>query len=115
MGGWFHKFFSTAGYTVLISGRRTSLTYAQCIAQSDVVIINVPIRNTVEVIRAVGSAFRPGQLITDNTSIKTQPVAAMLEAVPPGVEVLGMHTVFGPAVRQPAPAERHLHPDPGLW
>ena len=98
MGGWFHKFFSTAGYTVLISGRRTSLTYAQCIAQSDVVIINVPIRNTVEVIRAVGSAFRPGQLITDNTSIKTQPVAAMLEAVPPGVEVLGMHTVFGPAV-----------------
>ena len=98
MGGWFHKFFRTAGYTVLISGRRTSLTYAQCIAQSDVVIINVPIRNTVDVIRAVGSAFRPGQLITDNTSIKTQPVAAMLEAVPPGVEVLGMHTVFGPAV-----------------
>jgi len=98
MGGWFHKFFSAAGYTVLISGRRTPLTYEQCIAQSDVVIINVPIRHTVDVIRAVGGCFRAGQLMTDNTSIKTQPVAAMLEAVPSGVEVLGMHTVFGPAV-----------------
>jgi prephenate dehydrogenase len=62
------------------------------------VIINVPIRNTVDVIQAVGRFFRPGQLIADNTSIKTQPVAAMLDAVPAGVEVLGMHTVFGPAV-----------------
>lgn len=98
MGVWFDRFFRAAGYTVLLSGRRTPLTYAQCVAQSDVVIINVPIHNTVAVIRAVGQYFRPGQLIADNTSIKTQPVAAMLEAVPAGVEVLGMHTVFGPAV-----------------
>lgn len=98
MGGWFRHFFGAAGYTVLISGRRTPLTYQQCIEQSDAVIINVPIKHTVDVIQAVGGFFRPGQLITDNTSIKTQPVAAMLEAVPSGVEVLGMHTVFGPAV-----------------
>ena len=31
MGGWFEKFFGAAGYTVLISGRRTPLTYQQCI------------------------------------------------------------------------------------
>lgn len=98
MGGWFQRFFGEAGYTVLISGRRTPLTYQQCIEQSDAVIINVPIKHTEEVIQAVGRFFRPGQLITDNTSIKTQPVAAMLAAVQPGVEVLGMHTVFGPAV-----------------
>src|SRR5207237_5560914 len=98
MGGWFHRFFSAAGYTVLISGRRTPLTYEQCIAQSDVVIINVPIRNTVDVIQAVGKFFRPGQLITDTTSIKTQPVAAMRATVPAGVEALGMHTGFGPPV-----------------
>jgi prephenate dehydrogenase len=98
MGKWFERFLGTAGYTVLLSGRRTALTYQQCIEQSDAVIINVPIKHTVEVIQAVGGFFRPGQLIADNTSIKTQPVAAMLAAVPPGVEVLGMHTVFGPAV-----------------
>lgn len=98
MGGWFEKFFTQAGYHVLLSGRRTPLTYQQCIEQSDAVIINVPIKHTVAVIQAVGEYFRPGQLIADNTSIKTQPVAAMLAAVAPGVEVLGMHTVFGPAV-----------------
>ncbi|ETW93897.1 MAG: hypothetical protein ETSY1_37220 [Candidatus Entotheonella factor] len=98
MGQWFERFFAPAGYTVLISGRRTPLTYEQCIAQSDAVIINVPIKNTVDTIYQVGKWFRPGQLIADNTSIKTQPVTAMLEAVPQGVEVLGMHTVFGPAV-----------------
>jgi prephenate dehydratase/prephenate dehydrogenase len=98
MGQWFRKFLGEARYNVLISGRRTPLTYQQCIEQSDVVIINVPIRNTVDVIHDVGRYFRPGQLITDNTSIKTQPVEAMLAAVPEGVEVLGMHTIFGPRV-----------------
>ncbi len=38
--------------------------------------------------------------MVDNTSIKTQPVAAMLEVAPEGVEVLGMHTVFGPAITE---------------
>jgi prephenate dehydratase/prephenate dehydrogenase len=98
MGQWFREFLSEARYNVLISGRRTPLTYQRCIEQSDVVIINVPIRNTVDVIHDVGQHFRPGQLIADNTSIKTQPVEAMLAAVAEGVEVLGMHTIFGPRV-----------------
>jgi prephenate dehydratase/prephenate dehydrogenase len=98
MGSWFVKFFGAAGYRVLTSGRKTPLTYRQCIEQSDAVIINVPIQHTVEVIEAVGKCFRPGQLIVDNASIKTRPVAAMLKSVPEGVEVLGMHTVFGPSI-----------------
>ena len=98
MGQWFRQFLSEARFNVLISGRRTPLNYQRCIEQSDVVIINVPIRNTVDVIHDVGRYFRPGQLIADNTSIKTQPVEAMLAAVAEGVEVLGMHTIFGPRV-----------------
>jgi len=97
MGSWFVKFFEGAGYRVLTSGRQTPLTYQQCVEESDAVIINVPILHAVKVIRSVGKYFRPGQLVVDNTSIKTQPVAAMLESVPEGVEVLGMHTVFGPS------------------
>lgn len=100
MGRWFEPFFAGAGYRVLISGRLTPLTYQQCVAQSDAVIINVPISHTVEVIHKVGHFFRPGQLMVDNTSIKTQPVAAMLEVAPEGVEVLGMHTVFGPHISE---------------
>ena len=98
MGRWFKPFFEKAGYALLIAGRTTPLTYQQCIEQSDAVIINVPISNTVELIHKVGPFFRAGQLMVDNTSIKTQPVAAMLEVAPEGVEVLGMHTVFGPTI-----------------
>ena len=98
MGRWFRPFFEKAGYQVLISGRTTPLTYQECIAQSDAVIINVPISHTIELIHKLGHFFRPGQLMVDNTSIKTQPVAAMLEVAPEGVEVLGMHTVFGPTI-----------------
>jgi prephenate dehydrogenase len=100
MGRWFSPFFAKAGYEVLIAGRTTPLTYQQCIAQSDAVIINVPISHTVELIHKVGHCFRAGQLMVDNTSIKTQPVAAMLEVAPQGVEVLGMHTVFGPTIAE---------------
>jgi prephenate dehydrogenase len=100
MGGWFRPFFEKAGYQVLISGRTTPLTYQQCIEQADAIIINVPISHTLEVIHKVGHFFRPGQLMVDNTSIKTQPVATMLEVAPEGVEVLGMHTVFGPTITE---------------
>jgi prephenate dehydrogenase len=100
MGRWFRPFFEKAGYAVLIAGRTTPLTYQQCIAQSDAVIINVPISHTVELIHNVGPCFRAGQLMVDNTSIKTQPVAAMLAVAPQGVEVLGMHTVFGPTIAE---------------
>jgi prephenate dehydrogenase len=100
MGRWFRPFFEKAGYQVLISGRTTPLTYQECIAQSDAVIINVPISHTLELIHKVGHFFRPGQLMVDNTSIKTQPVEAMLKVAPEGVEVLGMHTVFGPTIAE---------------
>jgi prephenate dehydrogenase len=100
MGRWFRPFFEKAGYQVLISGRTTPLSYQQCIEQSDAVIINVPISHTIELIHKLGHFFRPGQLMVDNTSIKTQPVEAMLAVAPEGVEVLGMHTVFGPTITE---------------
>lgn len=96
MGQWLQKLFADAGYGVLVTGRNTDLTHAECVAHSDVILINVPIRNTVEVIEQVAPLMHDGQLLVDNTSIKTQPIDAMLRSVPKGVEVLGMHTVFGP-------------------
>lgn len=98
MGRWFERFFTAAGYDVLISGRHTALTYQACATQADAVLINVPIQVTEATIREVGPWLKEGQLLLDNTSVKTQPVATMLEVAAPGVEVLGMHTVFGPSI-----------------
>ncbi|HET6345349.1 MAG TPA: prephenate dehydrogenase/arogenate dehydrogenase family protein, partial [Myxococcota bacterium] len=100
MGQWLARFLEGAGYEVAVSGRHTPLTYAACVAASDVVIVNVPIAHTETVIETVGPMLRPGQLLVDNTSIKGAPVAAMTRVAPGGVEVLGMHTVFGPATTE---------------
>lgn len=97
MGQWFRQQLGGAGFDILIAGRNTDLTYEECVAHSNAVLINVPIRHTEDTIARVAPLMTPGQLLVDNTSVKTGPVSAMLEHAPPEVEVLGMHTVFGPA------------------
>ena len=98
MGHWFRPFFEQADIQVLSCDKNTPLTHAACVAQSDVVLINVPLADTAEVIAQVAPLCRAGQLLVDNTSVKSEPVAAMGEAAPEGVEVLGMHTIFGPGI-----------------
>lgn len=97
MGQWLKRAFAEAGYDVLIAGRNTDLTYEECVAHANVVLINVPIRHTDDIIARVAPMMTSGQVLADNTSIKTAPVAQMLAHAPDGVEVLGMHTVFGPS------------------
>ncbi len=97
MGQWLRSNLGKAGYDVLVAGRNTDLTYEECVAHTDVVLINVPIRYTEDVIAKVAPMMQSGQVLVDNTSIKSAPVDAMLQHAPEGVEVLGMHTVFGPS------------------
>ena len=66
---------------------------------ADIVIITVPIRKTLEVIREVAPALMDGQLLMDLTSIKKAPCEAMARLANESVEVLGCHPVFGPMVK----------------
>ncbi len=66
--------------------------------EADVVIISVYIENTVEVIEEVAPHVRPGCLLMDLTSVKIEPVKAMLDHAREGVEVIGTHPMFGPRV-----------------
>ncbi len=102
MGQWLARFFSSTGYTVKVAGRQTDLTLEDCVRTSDAIIVNVPIEDTASVIQQAAASCRPGQLLTDNTSVKQLQVEAMCAHAPPGVEVLGMHTVFGPHVESVA-------------
>jgi prephenate dehydrogenase len=61
------------------------------------VIVSVPIAATVEVIQRVGPHVRAGACLADITSLKKEPVAAMLAATKDDVEVVGTHPMFGPA------------------
>ncbi len=108
MGRWFARFLgSDCGLRVLSSesegyrGEVPVVPLEELVEKSDVVLISVPINAVEGVARRVAPMCRPGQLLVDNTSVKSQPVAVMLECAPSGVEVLGMHTIFGPAVPSP--------------
>jgi chorismate mutase/prephenate dehydrogenase len=96
MGRLFATMYGDLGHRVLIVDVDTELTAADAAAVSDVVVISVPIDRTEAVVREVGPALRPESLLTDLTSIKQGPVAAMLESTP--ASVVGMHPMFGPSV-----------------
>ena len=82
---------------VLPVDRDTTLTVEQAAAAADVVLVSVDIRETNEVIRRAGPHLGEHALFTDVTSIKQDPVAAMLETS--GASVIGTHPLFGPGVR----------------
>ncbi|MDO9326115.1 MAG: prephenate dehydrogenase/arogenate dehydrogenase family protein, partial [Methanoregula sp.] len=64
--------------------------------QCEIVIVSVPIRDTVKVISGIAPLMRPGQLLCDFTSLKVRPVEAMLQSK---ADVIGLHPMFGPTVK----------------
>jgi prephenate dehydrogenase len=114
MGRLFVPVFERAGYDVLVSGRTTALTNADLARECDIVIVSVPIRDTVRVIAEIAPLLARNQLLCDFTSLKTGPVAAMLRSK---ANVAGLHPMFGPTVSSlagqtiivcPARVEPHL-------
>jgi prephenate dehydrogenase len=94
IGRWFSRFFGERGYPVLVSGRTLGPSLSEIARDCPVVIVAVPIGVTCEVIRSVGPLMKSGSLLMDLTSLKQEPVRAMLEASQS--EVIGLHPLFGP-------------------
>jgi chorismate mutase / prephenate dehydrogenase len=96
MGRCMAEMFADLGHAVMIADLETPLTPEEAAATADVVLISVPIDVTVDVIRHLGPKVRSDALLMDITSIKSAPVAAMLEATK--ASVVGTHPLFGPSV-----------------
>ena len=96
MGRLFKKFFERNDCKVLISSRKTKIKPVDCAKQSDVVLISVPIDKTTKVIGLICPHIKKNALLIDTTSIKKEPVNAMLRCS--SCEVVGMHPMFGPNV-----------------
>jgi prephenate dehydrogenase len=94
MGQWFKRFFSGQGMEVLIGEPGLTPTCAEVAARADVVVISVPLHLTEAVIAELAPHIRPEALLTDLTSLKQGPMAAMLTHFPG--EVVGTHPLFGP-------------------
>ncbi|MDD5169873.1 MAG: prephenate dehydrogenase/arogenate dehydrogenase family protein [Syntrophales bacterium] len=94
MGRLFASFFRDNGYTVHIADIGTGMSRAELAARCTVIIISVPIGVTTEVIREVGPLMKPDHLLMDLTSLKVEPMRAMLQFS--SAEVIGIHPLFGP-------------------
>ncbi len=96
MGKWFADFLKDQGYVVHVSGRKSGLTMAEMAARCQVVVVSVPIGATTDIIAQVGPLMGEESLLMDLTSLKSEPVRAMLKFS--RSEVIGCHPLFGPQV-----------------
>jgi len=96
MGAWLARLLEKRGLSVLCTSRRTELTPAKMAQKSDVVVVSVPIADTVRVIREIGPLVPEEGLLMDLASLKVRPMEAMLEYS--RAQVVGLHPLFGPEV-----------------
>ena len=69
------------------------------IARSSIVILCVPISEIRETLIEIAPHLKKGSLVVDTCSVKEYPVSQMTELIPPYVEILGTHPLFGPDSR----------------
>ncbi len=96
MGGWFADLLRREGCVVYLAGRKRGMPQEQMATICNVVVVSVPIEVTREVIEYVGPLMRKDSLLMDLTSIKREPLEAMLEYA--RCEVVGCHPLFGPTI-----------------
>jgi len=94
MGQWFAAFFRNNGHTVHIADIGSGPTIPELAERCSVIIVSVPIGATLEVIAGIGPHLKSDQLLMDLTSLKADPVKAMLQFS--SSEVIGLHPLFGP-------------------
>lgn len=70
-------------------------TLAETVA-AQVVLLCIPIRSLPETCRQIAPLLRPGQLVIDTCSVKVRPLRCLVESLPPNVDIVGTHPLFGP-------------------
>ncbi len=94
MGQYFSQWFDDSGYKVRILDRNDWLNVGKLCHGIELAIISVPIEVTAEVAGKLGPHLPVDCVLADVTSIKEQPLNAMLEAYQG--PVIGLHPLFGP-------------------
>jgi prephenate dehydrogenase len=94
MGRWFKDFFSRAGHTVLVAGRKTPVSPLDTAKKSDVVILSVPLEAALAYAEEIGPILSQDQLLMDLCSLKETILKSMLRFTQ--AQVVGTHPLFGP-------------------
>lgn len=65
-------------------------------ASRPIVILAVPVSALEEVVAAIAPYLKPGTMVLDVGSVKIGPANIMRAGLPPGVEIVATHPLFGP-------------------
>lgn len=65
-------------------------------ARCPVVILAVPVSELEQTVAAIKPHLRPGSLVLDVASVKVGPAEIMRRGLPPGIDIVATHPLFGP-------------------
>ncbi len=65
-------------------------------AKCEIVLLAVPVREIEGVARKIAPFLTQGQLVMDVASVKCLPKKIFLETLPPEIDLVGLHPLFGP-------------------
>lgn len=65
-------------------------------AAADIVVLAVPTQSLRDTLAAIAPHLKAGALVADTCSVKELPAQWMLELLPPHVDILATHPLFGP-------------------
>lgn len=96
MGRLFARLFEASGHPVRILDREDWERADELLADAGLVLVGVPICNTLDVLEGLRGRIPAGAVLADITSVKASPLERMLEihAGP----VVGLHPMFGHSV-----------------
>ncbi len=106
MGAFLARVLADAGFVVEGAGLGQGAAIDALAGESELVLLAVPIDVTGAVAASVGPRLRDGACLMDVTSVKVGPMAAMLGATRPAVDVVGTHPLFGPSERADLEGQR---------
>lgn len=117
MGQYFRHWFTESGYQVRLLDVDDWPRVGELCAGIDLALISVPIHLAAGVAQQLGPSLPPGCVLADITSIKQEPLTAMLAAH--SGPVVGLHPLFGPLTssmdKQVVIASPGRHPEACQW
>ncbi|MDX1921666.1 MAG: prephenate dehydrogenase/arogenate dehydrogenase family protein [Alphaproteobacteria bacterium] len=73
-----------------------SVTRLKDLCDSDVILIATPVSTFEPIIKEIKPHLRKGQLVVDVGSVKELPAKILKKNLPAGVDIIGLHPLFGP-------------------
>jgi prephenate dehydrogenase len=97
MGSLFAQQLAIAGHQISILSRNDWENAAKLLGKADLVVLCVPIKETIKTIKKAAPYLSESTILVDLTSVKAGIVSAMLESHQG--PVVSLHPMFGPGVR----------------